>query len=127
MGFSATALFLDSGLPAPQLTEVVKFRTADLSPADHLDLINPWGVEGKCSLHPYPVGDFSDGEALAHTPAAAGDDRALEDLDPLLLPLNDTHVNLDGVAWGELRQIGADLLFFEEFQCIGHGFFSSSA
>src|SRR6185369_1232740 len=56
------------------------------------------------------VGHLPDREHLPVAAAAARDDRALEDLDALLVALDDPDVNAHGIAGLELRQPLAELL-----------------
>ena len=49
--------------------------------------------------------DLADGEGLAEAGALAADDRALEDLDPLLGALDHPHVHLERVARSEVGDV----------------------
>ena len=51
--------------------------------------------------------DLADGEGLAHSAALAADDDALEDLHALTRAFHDPHVDLERVAWPEVRHVVA--------------------
>ena len=94
---------------ARELAEIGDLVAANLTTSHNFDLGDRGGVDGEGTFDADPRGDLADREGGGDTAAAALDDNAFEDLVSFLLVLDDTDVDLDGVAGGELRDIRAEL------------------
>src|SRR5258706_9866679 len=106
---SGTALLQRGGL-ADAVSQEVKLCPAYLPVADDLDLFDSRAVDLERALDANAAGDLPDRDRSGDAPAAEAHDRALEDLDPLLAAFDDASGDADGVARGELGQVGADLV-----------------
>src|SRR5438477_5484275 len=111
----ALALLFDARGFAAEIPEVVELRAADPTMAFDLDLIDRWRVEREHAFDADAAGDLAHGEHLARAASPAGDDDALEDLDALFIAFLDLHVHLDGVARGEVRDVGARFARLDQF------------
>ena len=70
------------------------------------------------------VGNAADREGLAAGAVAAGDDGALKGLQALAVALDDLDLDADGVADGELGNVGTELLHFDGADDLVHCCFS---
>src|ERR1051326_7653115 len=122
--FLALALFFDARGFAAEIPEVVELCAADAAMTFDLDLIDRRRIEGEHSFDSDSSGDLADGEHLARTTAFARDDETLEDLDALFVAFLDLHVDLDGVAGREVRDVGARFARLDQFHDVRHGFTS---
>src|SRR5205085_5188920 len=113
-------LFGDAGGATRALAQVVELRAPDGTACRDLDLVEARGVHRERPLHADAVRRLADRERLAAAGAAAADDRALEDLDALLVALDDAHVHAHGVAGLEGGHPLAELLGFNTVDRI-HG------
>src|SRR3954454_21855962 len=102
------ALLLDLGGLAAQLAEVVQLGPADVTPSQHLDLLDDRGVHREGALHADAEADLAHGEGLADAAALATQDDALEDLDAGAVALDDPHVHLHGVPGAEVGDVVAE-------------------
>src|SRR6266478_512222 len=102
--------FGDSGGAACALTQVVELRPAHRAAGDDLDAVDARRVHREGALHPDSIRRLADREGLAVRAALAADDRALEDLDALLVALDDAYVHAHGVARLERGHLLAELL-----------------
>src|SRR4030067_361106 len=71
-------------------------------------------VQGERPLHADPVADAPDGERLAHSPALAPDDDALEGLDALAAALDHLQMHPHGVTGGEDGDLPLQLLALDD-------------
>src|SRR5207342_3155333 len=90
---------------AATVTQVIELGSPDRASADDLDLLNDWGVKGEGALNADAVADLANGERLADATAGSTDHHPLEDLHAGLVALNDSDVNLQGVAGTELGNV----------------------
>src|SRR5579875_802854 len=115
-------VFFNSSLFTDLCPQVVQLCATHLSIAHHLDLFNAWGVEQEGAFHAHPMGDFTNGEALAHTSVIHGNNHALEHLNSLSIALHHFCVHAHGIAWakagdgsavfyGDAFELGTLLLF----------------
>src|SRR6185369_1541548 len=88
----------------------VQLRPPDLAVADDVDLLDPRAVDLESPLDTDAAGDLPDGDRTGDPAAAQAHDGAFEGLDPLLATLDDSGRDADGVARGELGQVGAELV-----------------
>src|SRR5438876_2171316 len=102
--------FGDARRASCPLTQVVELRPAHRTARDDLDAVDAQRVHREGALHPDPVRRLADREGLAARAALAADDRALEDLDALLVALDDAYVHAHGVARLEGGHLLAELL-----------------
>src|SRR5574341_348195 len=103
--FGVLGLAQAGGL-ALEIAQVEQAGAAHARGTHHLHLVDDLGVQGEDALHALSEAHLAHGEA-AMGAAAAGDDGAFEGLQALFLAFLDAHVHADGVARGELRQVGA--------------------
>ena len=106
---SSSALPQGRGLADP-LAQEVQLGPANLAVADDLDLLDPRAVDLERPLDADAARDLADGDGAGDPAAAEAHDVALEDLDSLLAALDDARDDADGVARGEGREVGADLV-----------------
>ncbi|EGJ74459.1 putative signal peptidase I [Streptomyces sp. Tu6071] len=117
---SALALLLDLRGLAAQLTEVVELGATDVTARHQLDLLDDRGVHGEGALHADGEGDLADREGLADARALAADDNALELLHTRAVALDDAHVDVDGVAGAERREVAAQRRGVDGVEQVGH-------
>src|SRR4051794_37063306 len=73
------ALF-QTGSLALQRAQIIELSAADAARADHIDVIDHFGVHRKDALHALAETDLPDGDALAHAQAIAGNHGAFKSL-----------------------------------------------
>src|SRR4030095_10884366 len=103
-------LFGDAGGATRALAQVVELRAANGALGGDLDLVEAGRVYREGALDADAVGRLAHRERLAGAGPAAPEDGSLEDLDAFLVALDDAHVNLDGVARPEGRDVLPPLL-----------------
>lgn len=101
--------FFDASSFAREFPHVGDLVAADLTVLDHFDFGNRGGIDREGAFHTDTSGDLTDGEGRGDPRAAALHNDAFEDLVTFLLVLDDTDVDLDGVAAREVRNILAKL------------------
>src|SRR6185312_3230802 len=99
-----------TGSFALKTAEVVELGAANASGTDHIDMIDYARVDGEDALHALAEADFADGDGFAHTGIIAGNERALERLQPLLVAFLDFDVDAEGVAGPERGDIRTQAL-----------------
>ena len=95
-------LLLNLGSLTGAATQVEQLRTANLTAANNLNLLNEGGVHGEHALYANAVGRTANGKGLSHAAMLLGDYSALEGLDTLTLAFLDANGNANGVANFEL-------------------------
>src|SRR6476661_299225 len=118
---AGSALFLDLGLLATQLAQVVQLRAADVTAGDDVDVVDVGRVHREGPLDADAVALLADGEGLADATTLAAQHDALEDLDALLGTLDDLDVDIDGVAGAEGRDVVAQRRLVDEVQRVHVG------
>src|SRR4051794_37373269 len=116
------ALLFDACGFTAEIPEVVELCAADPAMAFNLDAIDAGGVEREHALHADPARNLANGEHLARSTAFTGDHHALEDLNALFVAFFDLDVDLDGVAGGEVRNVGTRFARLDDFHDFWHGF-----
>ncbi len=100
------------------MPQIVKSRPSNLSAVYDLYPFDPRGMKGKNSLHADPIGNLSYGEGCSNSPLSFPDDYTLEDLYPLLFPLDDLEMYLYRIPDVEIEQIHPHLFLINRFQRI---------
>ena len=90
---------------ADSVSEIVEFRPADLTAANHFYALDIRRMNGEHPFNADIVADSADRERLGQAAALSGDNRTLKDLDALLGALLDANVYRDGVADAEIRNV----------------------
>src|SRR5262245_31773556 len=114
--FLAGLLLAKADSLADAVAEVVELGPAGHAAALHLDLGDLGRVERELALNPFTRHDAADGEHLATAAARATDDSAAENLDALVFPFQNSCVDIDRIAHGELRDLSFEAGFFNEFE-----------
>src|SRR5260370_746169 len=86
--------------------QVVKFRAADFRGANHVNLVDDLGVDGKNTLHALAETDLADRKARLGA-SLPGNDDAFKRLQALFFAFSYLDQNLDRVAGTRLRNVGA--------------------
>ncbi len=100
----AVPLFELDGLAGP-LTQVIELGSPGLAASDRLDIDDIGRVQGKDPFDALVTGESPDGEVFVYAPASACNDRTGEYLRSLFVALFNTAVNLDDIAYLEVRDI----------------------
>ena len=100
----AMPLFEPDCLAGPA-TQIIELCPPGLAASDRLDIDDVWRVQGKYSFDALATGESPDGEVFVNAPAFAGNDRAGKYLRSLFVALFDTAVDLDDIAYLEVRDI----------------------
>ena len=87
------------------VAHVVQLCTAHIAAADNLNLLDHRRVNREGTLNTNTERNLANGEGLAHTRALAANNEALENLHTAVLTFNNVHVNVEGVAGGELGNV----------------------
>ena len=98
--------FLEAGSLAAEVAEVEELGAANLVGADLFDLVDNLGVVGEDALDALAEAHFADGEGALRA-LLAGDDHAFKGLETLFLAFFDLDLHADGVAGGEVGEVGA--------------------
>jgi len=104
-GLGGAGYFLEAGSFAAQVAEVEELGAADLVGADLFDLVDNFGVVGEDALDALAEAHFADGEGALRA-LLAGNDHAFERLEALFVALFDLHLHADGIAGGEVGEVG---------------------
>jgi hypothetical protein len=105
-------LFLDTGRFAAKITQVIKFRSANSTVTDNVDVIDYRSVQRKDALDADAKADLADGDRFTRAAVFAGDHNALKNLETFLVAFLDADVNLDGIARLERGDIFPQLCCF---------------
>jgi hypothetical protein len=100
----AVPLFELDGLAGP-LTQVIELGSPGLTASDRLDIDDIRRVQGKDPFDALVTGESPDGEVFVNAPASACNHRTGEYLRSLFVALFNTAVNLDDIAYLEVRDI----------------------
>src|SRR5664279_1349245 len=119
-GGRVLALLLDAGLLAAEVAQVVELGAPHITARHDLDLLDDRCVQREGALDADAVAHLADREGLAYTRTLQADDDTLEHLDPGLVALDDSYVDLERVAGSELREVGAQRAGVEEVERV-HG------
>ena len=98
-------LFLDLGLLAAELSQIVQFRSSDLAAAYHLDLLYVGRIHGPCLLDTDSAALLTHRKGSAVSAALNLQNRTLEDLNPGAFALLNTVVDTDCVTDVEFRNL----------------------
>src|SRR6185436_18517903 len=104
---AAAAVAEAAGL-AEAVAEEVELGAAGVGAADDLELGDHRAVDRELALDADLVDDAADRNHLVGRAALAGDEDALEDLDPLLVALDDADVDVDRVTDVHDRDVGLE-------------------
>ena len=91
-------------------TQIIEFGSPGLAASDRLDIDDVRRVQGKDTFDALVSGYSPDGEVFVNAPASARNDRAGEYLRSLFVALFDTAVNLDDIAYLEVRDLALKTL-----------------
>src|ERR1700722_735306 len=83
---------------ALETAQVIKLGAAHTAGAHYINMVDDARVDGKDTLHTLAKTDLADGDRLADAGVIAGDERALEHLQPFLVAFFDLDVDTEGVA-----------------------------
>ena len=100
----AMPLFEPYGLACP-ITQIIELCSPGLAASDRLDIDDVRRVQGENPFDALVTGESPDGEVFVNAPASACNDRAGEYLRSLFVALFDTAVDLDDIAYLEVRDI----------------------
>ena len=98
-------LFTNPGRLADPTSQVVQLGTTHPAQSLDLDLLDPGRMEREGSLDPLTGDDSPHREGGATAGVLTADDGPVEDLNPLLVTLDNSHVHIDGVADMKLGEI----------------------
>ena len=106
-----SAALLDTGSFTTTITQVIEAGTANPAKGDNLYLLNTRRVKGKGFFYPYSaMGNLANSKGGIQLSPLLFQDKALENLDPLLGALNNTDMHLDGISRAKVRMVKAHLL-----------------
>ena len=88
-----------------QASKVEKLCPSHLSLADHIDPIDPGGMEKENPLNADPIRDLSHGERRSNPSFFLANDHSLEGLYSFLLSLHDLDMDPYGISHSEIREI----------------------
>src|SRR5262245_1592597 len=105
-------------LLAAQSAQIIELGAAHFAAAHEFDRVDHRRIEWEHALHAFTIGDFADGEVLVQPTSRAADANALIGLHAALVAFDNLHVDENGVARLEIRNLLAgrkllDLLFFQ--------------
>ena len=113
--------FLDLGSLALTITQIVQLGTANLTAADHFDMVHTGRIDRESTFNANAVGHPANRKCFTDTAVALRDNSAFESLQTFTVAFN----NLDPYAYGvtdiELRQIAANLFCFDGTDNFIHG------
>lgn len=124
--FGSAANFLDLGSLSLKVTKIIELRTANLTAADDLHVINTGAVHGEGAFHTDAVGNTANSEGFTAGTIALGNDDAFESLKTLAVSFNDLDEHTQGVANIEGGQgISTQLGLLDGTDDFAHGVTSS--
>ncbi len=91
-------------------TQIIELSSPGLAASDRLDIDDVRRVQGENPFDALVSSESPDGEVFVNTPAFAGNDRAGEYLRSLFVALFNTAVDLDDIAYLEMRDIVLETL-----------------
>jgi hypothetical protein len=97
-------------------SQVIKFRTFGFTAAKRSYVEDVRTIQREGTLDSFVVDNSADGEHLVYPPAFSSDDCAGEDLNTLLVALDDSAMNVDRIAYLEMRDIVPEALAFDRIQ-----------
>jgi len=95
--------------------EIVEFRSAYFSWADHFDVCNARAVEQEYPIHARTIRVAVNGESLRESRSFLGYNCASKCLETLFVAFNNSHVYANGVADVKFRDILFKVCFFNLF------------
>src|SRR5882762_2829463 len=116
----SSPLFAEGGGLADSVAEEVESRTAGVSVADELDLLDARRVDHEGALDADSARDPADGDLLVDAAVAHTEHGALEVLKALAVPFDDPHADAHGVSGPDLGEIGLQLLSGKRVQEVVH-------
>ena len=111
---------LDLGGLALQTAQVIELRTAHLTTADDLDMINAGRMQRERALYADAVADAANREGFAAGAVAAGDYSAFKRLKTFAVTFNNLYEHAQGVANVEVGPIGTELRLFDGLDDFAH-------
>ena len=115
----ASIALTDAGRLAAQSAQEVELGATDAAVLDDIDMIDDCRMKRKDALNPNAKRRLAYGDRLTDAFAAARDHDAFKGLQPLLgLTLLDSHMNANGVAGNEFRDVTLQLRLFYIIQFI---------
>jgi len=90
---------------AGAFSQVIKFRTFGFAASQRPDVEDIRTIQREDTLDAFIVDDSADGEHLIYAAAFAGNDGAGEDLNTLLVAFDDSAMNINRIAYLEMRDI----------------------
>ena len=115
------AFLFDPGCLANTISQVVQLRTSYIAAPDDFNFLNDRSVKWEDTFDADTEAQLAYGKGCARSATTAtSNDDAFEDLNPLPIAFDDTHVDAYGVAGTEIWDIVAELCCFDLFDRI-HG------
>src|SRR5262245_31191679 len=115
----ASVALTDARRFAAQGAQEIKFGAADAAMLDDVNVIDNCRMERKDALDADAERGLAHSDRLTDALAAARDHDSLEGLQPFLgLALLDSHVNPNGVAGNEIRDVALQLRLFDVVQIV---------
>jgi hypothetical protein len=105
--------FLDLGSLALQGTQVVQLGAANLTAANHFNVIYAGRMNRERALNADAIGHAANGERFADTAITLSHHGAFKRLKTLAATFHNLHENANGVTDAKLGQIGAELSLFD--------------
>src|SRR5947207_1502558 len=116
---SASLLAERRGL-ADALAEEVEGRATGVPVADHLDLLEPRGMDEERALDPDAARDAADRDLSVQAAAAYSEHGALVRLEAFAVAFDDAHGQPDGVSGPHLGEVGLELFGGKRLQDVVH-------
>ena len=107
----AVPLFESDGLAGP-VTQIIKLGSPGLTTSDRFDIEDIGRIQREDSFDTLVTDHSPDREVFIDAPAFAGNDRAGKYLCPLFVALFNTAMNLDDIAYLEVRDLVLKTLAF---------------
>jgi hypothetical protein len=101
-----------------QPPKVEKLGPSHLSPADHIDPVNPGRVGGKNPLNADPVRNLPDGKRRSNASLLLANDHSFEGLYSFLLSLHDLDMDPYSITHPEVREICPQLFSLDQLHRI---------
>jgi hypothetical protein len=94
------------------LSEEVELCPSGLSASYCLNVDNVWRMQRENSLNTFVAKDAADGETLVHAATGSGNDCAGEQLNACFFAFGDPAMDVNGVAYLEIRNLLFEALTF---------------